>query len=266
MYQCPSQMSLKASQCSKSLIVLWPFCCFIQWNGFQTGQRKCVGNRPVHLSCTSSSVRLVSLCETLSKYLTPLRTWTSTYWIFSGVSSLLGRGREVVVYLFLKVHKISLFWPRLTLIPGHWHLEMGLQSKCHPTVALTHEECRARMCVCCGVKLVEDRSMSEGEVQLVRGQGPHPTYDKAVNQHPKILKELLQNEYWIVCLQLWWAWTFLAIKLLKASGKLIFQLVILKKPNFQLMMMMKNLIFSCPEKGRKRYPCLDGYLKKLVFA
>ena len=43
----------------------------------------------------------------------------------------------------------------------------------------------------------------------------------------------------------------MAIKLLKASGKLIFQLVILKKPNFQLMM-MKNLIFSCPEKGRKR--------------
>ena len=42
---------------------------------------------------------------------------------------------------------------------------------------------------------------------------------------------------------------FLAIKLLKASGKLIFQLVILKKPNFQLM--MKNQIFSCPEKAGK---------------
>ena len=46
------------------------------------------------------------------------------------------------------------------------------------------------------------------------------------------------------------------------SGELIFQLVILKRPNFQLMM-MKNLIFSCPEKGSlrtNRDPCIRWLL------
>ena len=114
-------MSLKVFQFSRSPpIVFWPFRCLTLRNGFQTGQCKCVGIILVHLSCASSSVRLVSLLWNFFKVSDSAENlcFCSCNRTFSDGTSLLGRGRGVFVYPFLKVHKVSLFWPSLILIPG----------------------------------------------------------------------------------------------------------------------------------------------------
>ena len=52
---------------------------------------------------------------------------------------------------------------------------------------LTHDQCRARMCCCCGLKLKKGKIVSVKLEQMVREWGPNPGYDSPIPSYPKVI-------------------------------------------------------------------------------
>ena len=53
--------------------------------------------------------------------------------------------------------------------------------------SLTHEECRSRLCVCCGLKQKRSIAMTEAEEPLVKIPSPYPTFDRFNPCYPTAL-------------------------------------------------------------------------------
>ena len=54
----------------------------------------------------------------------------------------------------------------------------------HSHEALRHEDCRGRLCICCGSKLSTSSVMSTSEEALVKEFRPHPAYDRSILSYP----------------------------------------------------------------------------------
>ena len=63
----------------------------------------------------------------------------------------------------------------------------------HSHIALSHEECRGRLCTCCGFKLSTSSVMSAAAEALVRQFGPHPAYDSSILFYPTGLCSTCQH-------------------------------------------------------------------------
>ena len=54
----------------------------------------------------------------------------------------------------------------------------------HNAVPLTHEQCRSRVCVCCGVKLKKNGLMSSSTMKVVKEHSCYPLYDPSILSYP----------------------------------------------------------------------------------
>ena len=54
----------------------------------------------------------------------------------------------------------------------------------HSHKTLRHEDCRGRLCICCGSKLSTSSVMSTSEEALVKEFRPHPAYDRSILSYP----------------------------------------------------------------------------------